>query len=89
MAQDRKAVALSDISVFGNPLLLKNLQNARRNECASSPAVSLRCTALVDEQVNKHMYAAERVQDQQSLFQCARRMNLLRQECLASLVNFL
>ena len=57
LAQDRKVVAMSNISVFSNPLLLENLQNARRNECASSPAVSSRRTALVDEQVNKQMYA--------------------------------
>ena len=57
MEQDRNVVALSDIRVLGSPLLLVNLRKARRNECASSPAVSSRCTALVEEQVNKQMYA--------------------------------
>ena len=56
-------VALSDISVFGNPLLLENLQKARRNDGASNLYVNSSRIPLVDAHVNKQMYVLIWIED--------------------------
>jgi len=54
-----KVLALSDHVVEGNPLIPTKRRNASKNDSAESKLVSSRCTALVEQQVNRHTYTLD------------------------------